>query len=102
MRHISLSPIPVGCLHQNLLERVTQEVAKASQDTPEALRLREAELEAEERRVKNFVEFIADGRGSRVLAEALNASEKRVMELGAEIKALGRGRELGFTVLPRE
>ncbi len=24
------------------------------------------------------------------------------MELGAEIKALGRGRELGFTVLPRE
>ena len=48
-----------------VLERVKKEVEKTSTEAPETISLREAECAAEERRVSNFVEFIAEGRGSR-------------------------------------
>jgi len=53
-------------------------VLAASTVTPETIRLKEAEFDAEQRRVGNFVEFVAEGRGSRALADALTASEKRL------------------------
>ena len=39
-------------------------------DIPETIRIKESELQAEERRLANFVEFIGEGRGSKALAEA--------------------------------
>ena len=56
--------------------KLAQEVAAAATATPETIRLKEAEFDAEQRRVANFVEFVAEGRGSRALAEALTASDK--------------------------
>lgn len=88
-----------------VLRRTKEEVEKTSEEAPEApeaIRLREAERSAEERRVANFIEFIAEGRGSRALAEALAASEKRVETLQAELEALRRSREVAFILPPRE
>jgi hypothetical protein len=61
--------------------KLAQEVAAASTVTPETIRLKEAECDAEQRRVANFVEFVADGRGSRALADALTASEKGLKDV---------------------
>ncbi len=85
-----------------VLERVKEEVEKASTEAPETISLREAEYAAEERRVTNFVEFIAEGRGSRALADALLVSEKRVEVLRAELEVLRRSRDAVLTMPPRE
>jgi len=64
--------------------------------------LHEAECAVEERRVANFVEFIAEGRGSRALADALMASEKRIEALRAELDGLKRSHETLAAIPPRE
>ena len=84
-----------------VLKRVEQEVAQASSGTPETIRLREAEFEAEQRRVTNLVEFVAEGRGSRALADALAVSEKRVEDLQNELETLRRSQQEVFTSPPR-
>ena len=76
-----------------VLRRVEEEVARASSESPETVRLKEAELESEERRVANFVEFIGEGRGSRALADALLAAEQRRNELTLELELLRRSQE---------
>jgi len=83
-----------------VLQRVEREVAKAASETPENMRLKEAELEGEERRVANFVQFIGDGRGSQALAEALIASERRRDELRAELELLKRSQEAVSSIPP--
>ncbi len=75
-----------------VLRRVEKEVARNYADVPEAIRLRTAELDALERKIANFVEFIGEGRGSRALAQALEAAEKEAINLRAEIDGLDRGR----------
>lgn len=76
-----------------VLKRVGDELAKANAEAPESIRLKEADLEGEERRVANFVQFIGEGRGSRALADALLASEQRRDGLKAELELLKRGQE---------
>lgn len=44
-----------------VLKRVEKELAKVNSEAPEGIRLKEADLAGEERRVANFVEFIGDG-----------------------------------------
>ena len=83
-------------LRENLayvMKRVEEELSKANSAAPESIRLKEADLEGEERRVANFVQFIGEGRGSRALADALLASEQRCDELKAELELLKRGQE---------
>jgi site-specific DNA recombinase len=53
-----------------ILQRVEQEIAKLRSDLPDTLKLKEAELTAEQRRLANFVDFIGEGRGSQTLAKA--------------------------------
>ena len=77
-----------------------KEVSGLYSDVPETIRLKRTELEAEERRVSNFVEFIAEGRGSRALGEALVACERRVDELRAEVEGLERSRDSVFRAPP--
>jgi hypothetical protein len=55
---------------------------------PHVIRLKAAELEAEDRRIANFVEFVAEGRGSRTLAEALPASERKRDGLKTDLELL--------------
>ena len=82
--------------------KLAQEVAAASTATPETIRLKEAEFDAEQRRVANFVEFVAEGRGSRALADALTASEKRLEDFRVDLDGLRRSRNEVFLAPPRE
>jgi hypothetical protein len=85
---------------QYLLRRVEEEVRELNRDLPETIKLKQAEHDNEGRRVQNFVEFVAEGRGSRALGEALVASERRVDELRDELEALRRSRETVFQAPP--
>jgi hypothetical protein len=64
-----------------VLRRVEEEIAKLRSDLPDTLKLKEAELTAEQRRLANFVEFIGEGRDSQALAKALVETERRVDQL---------------------
>jgi len=85
-----------------VLQRVEEEIAKLRSDLPGALKLKEAELTAEQRRLANFVDFIGEGRGSQALAKALVETERRVDTLGEEVEALRRSREKIFRPPPIE
>ena len=50
----------------------------------------------------NFVEFVAEGRGSRALADALTASEKRLEDFRVDLDGLRRSRHEVFSAPPRE
>ena len=85
-----------------IFAKLEQAVANASTATPEAIRLTKAEFDAEQRRVANFVEFVAEGRGSRALVEALTASEKRLENLRADLVELRRSQRDVFSLPPKE
>ncbi len=83
-----------------ILKRVEDAVARMCSDVPETIRLKEAELQAEERRVANFIEFVAEGRGSKAVAGALTISEQKVQELAAELSMLRQSRDRVFKAPP--
>lgn len=85
-----------------LLRRVEAEIRRLMQDVPETIRLKEAELETEQRRVAHFIDFIAEGRSSRALAEALAAAERRVEEIRSDLEALTRNRDTIPELPPRD
>jgi site-specific DNA recombinase len=85
-----------------VLQRVEAEIAKLRSDLPDTLKLKEAELSAEQRRLANFVDFIGEGRGSQALAKALVETERRVDQLADEVNALRRSREKIFRPPPIE
>jgi hypothetical protein len=85
-----------------LLERVEAEVAKLYAHIPETVRTKESELDAEERRLANFVDFIGEGRGSQALGKALVETERRVEALREELQGLRRGSEKVFQKPPVE
>lgn len=76
--------------------RVEAEVAKLYARIPETVRTKEAELDAEERRLANFVDFIGEGRGSQALDKALAETERKVETLREELQGLRRGSEKVF------
>ena len=55
---------------------------------PDTLKLKEAELTTEQRRLATFVDFIGEGRGSQAQAKALTETERRVNMLGEEVDGL--------------
>jgi hypothetical protein len=85
-----------------VLRCVEEEIAKLRSDIPDAIRLKAAELSAEQRRLSNFVDFIDEGRGSQALAKALLETERRVETLTDEVDALRRSREKVFKTPPVE
>jgi hypothetical protein len=70
----------------DVLQRVEEEIAKLRADLPDNLKLKEAELSAEQRRLANFVDFTGEGRGSQALAKALVETERRVETLTDEVE----------------
>jgi len=84
------------------LRRVEEEIGKLYAHIPETLRLKETELNAEQRRLANFVDFIGEGRGSRTLAQALLDTERKVDALKEELEGLRRSRDKVFQTPPRE
>ena len=85
-----------------VLKRVELEVRRLNATLPEELRLKKAALAAEQRRIANFVDFVADGKGTRALAEALREAERRSEALGQEIGLLEGTVASLFKAPPRE
>lgn len=85
-----------------VLERVEEEVKKLRSDMPETIRLKEAELSAEERRLANFLDFIGEGRGSQALGQALAETERKVEALREDVDGLRASREKVFRAPPVE
>ena len=69
---------------------------------PEALKNKQAEFDQEERRLANLINFVAEGQGSKALAQALVTTERRVEDLRGELETLRRGRGAGFDSPPLE
>lgn len=85
-----------------VLERVEAEVANLRSDLPETVKLKQAELDSEQRRLSNFIDFVGEGRGSQALAKALVESERRVESLTEEVDALNASCEKVFRAPPVE
>ncbi len=64
-----------------VLRRVEEEIARLRSNLPEALELKQAELDAEQRRLANFIDLVGEGRGSQALAKALVETERRAKRL---------------------
>jgi hypothetical protein len=84
-----------------IFRRVEEEIGKLYAHIPETLRLKETELNAEQRRLANFVDFIGERRGSRTLAQALLDTERKVDALKEELEGLRRSRDKVFQAPPR-
>jgi hypothetical protein len=63
-----------------VFEKVEAEVGRMLATAPESIRLKQAELESVQRRIANFVDFVAQGRGSKALADALALAEQKAEE----------------------
>jgi len=85
-----------------VLDRVEVEVKRLHADVPETLKLTRGKLDVERRRVANFIEFIADGKGTRALGQALEEAEREVDRLRIEVGALEATVEAVFQAPPIE
>ena len=79
-----------------VLEKVESEIANLYSDIPDSIRLKEAELRAEEKRLANYINFIGESNTSRTLNEALLENEKKVDALQAEIDGMRQMRDKIF------
>lgn len=84
------------------LERAEAELAKLYAHVPETGRTKKADLDAEERRLANSVDFIGEGRGSRAFGKTLQETELRVEALRDELDGLRRSDEGVFQAPPIE
>jgi DNA invertase Pin-like site-specific DNA recombinase len=82
-------------------ERTAKKIKEQFAHVPEELRLKKLELNRAETRVHNFIEFIASGRATPALAEALAQAEEQVKALQADVASMeAAGRDV-FTPPPR-
>jgi site-specific DNA recombinase len=100
----------VGALNEAVLnpdvldlvyERTAQKVKQQFKHVPEELRLKKVELNRAETRVHNFVEFVASGRATPALADALAQAEEQVKSLRADVASLESSKTDLFTPPPR-
>ncbi len=71
-----------------LVNMVVKELQKSQVETPQLLAGKKQKLKAQERRVHNMVEFVANGTNSNALREAIQAAETKIAELTADIHGL--------------
>jgi site-specific DNA recombinase len=92
-------------LDPGLLELVYERTARKVQahfaHVPEELRLKKVELNRAETRVHNFIEFIAAGRATAGLADALGEAEQQVKTLSADVQSMEAAKDHAFTPPPR-
>ena len=87
---------------QLILKKVEAEIKKLCSHVPEQVRSKETELANEDRRLMNFIEFIAEGRKSSALSKALEETERRVSALQTELNELRNARDRLFETPPIE
>jgi len=85
-----------------VLTRVEQEVRTLHQDLPQRIREKSLLLDAEDRRIANFIEFIGDGNGTKALSAALSEAENPADQLRSEINLLSSTAEAIFEAPPLE
>lgn len=82
-------------------DRTAKKVKEQFAHVPEELRLKRIELNRAESRVHNFVEFVASGRATGALADALAQSEEQVKTLTADIASMQTASEHVFIPPPK-
>ncbi len=87
---------------QLVLKKVETEIKKLCSHVPEQIRTKEIELVKEDRRLVNFIEFIAEGRKSNALSKALEETENRVNALQTELDSLRNASDRLFETPPIE
>ena len=92
-----LQPEVLDAVYQRTAEKVKEQFAHV----PEQLRLKKIELNRAETRVHNFIEFIASGRGTPSLADALSQAEEQVKTLSADVASLEEAKDHAFTPPPK-
>ena len=85
-----------------VLQQVEREIERLRSNLPETMKLKEAELASEQRKLENFIEAIGEGRGSKALAKALTDTEGRVESLQEAVDGLKASRERVFQAPPPE
>lgn len=79
---------------QLVLKKVEDEIKILCSHVPEQIRTKETdELANEDRRLANFIEFIAEGRKSNALSKTLRKTERRVNTLETELNGLRNARD---------
>jgi len=84
-----------------VLQKIKTELDRSNSNLPGTIDLKMAVLKEQRRRVTNFLEVVAEGRGTRIITDALAASEGQVESLEAEIEILQRSSTESFQVPPR-
>lgn len=87
---------------EQVYARTAKKIAERSAHLPAELRLKRTELAHEQSRVHNIIEFIATGRATPGLADALGASEEKVKRLHADVASLEATKADVFEPPPRE
>jgi len=85
-----------------ILKRVEENVKEMHSEVPETIRLKELEFNAEQRHIDNFVAYIAEGRSSEAVGKALEAAERRVNQLAADLTTLKASKNRLFKAPPPE
>ncbi len=83
------------------MERTAKKIKEHFSHVPEELRLKKIELNRAETRVHNFIEFIASGRATPGLADALAQAEEQVKTLTADVASMAAAKDHAFTPPPR-
>jgi hypothetical protein len=78
-------------------ERTAKKIKEHFAHIPEELRLMKIELHRAETRVHNFIEFIASGRATPGLADALAEAEENAKRLRAHVASLEAAKHNVFT-----
>ena len=82
-------------------ERTAKKIKEHFSHVPEELRIKEIELNRAETRVHNLIEFIASGRATPGLADALAHAEEQVKTLTADVACMAAAKDHAFTPPPR-
>jgi DNA invertase Pin-like site-specific DNA recombinase len=82
-------------------EKTSAKIRELFSHVPEELRLKKLELNRAQTRVHNFIEFIAAGRATPGLADALAQSEEQVKSLTADVSSLESAKDEAFTPPPK-
>ncbi|MEX2406718.1 MAG: hypothetical protein WD834_05215, partial [Actinomycetota bacterium] len=83
-------------------KQVESAVAELRKDLPAEIRAKQAELEATESRVANYVDWFGRGKGTPSLEAALSQDDRRAEELRHELSSVQMAREKVFRAPPIE
>jgi hypothetical protein len=86
---------------ERVYERTALKVREHFAHVPEELRLKKLELGRAEGRVRSFVEFVAQGRAPRAIADAFEVEEDKVKSLQRDVASLEVARAETFEPPPR-